>query len=181
MAQSATEGSSPLSRGIQFMTYISEECFRIIPALAGNTMAVAHARAAATDHPRSRGEYAIRGAGEDGGAGSSPLSRGIPWQLWQWCTSRGIIPALAGNTLDDRRGSWLPEDHPRSRGEYGGHQHGSDAPYGSSPLSRGIPCRPRGSRTRYRIIPALAGNTYSHSPRGFNFRDHPRSRGEYRR
>ena len=50
---------------------------------------------------------------------------------------------------------------------------------GSSPLSRGIPVQLRSVHPEQRIIPALAGNTYSHSPRGFGFRDHPRSRGEY--
>ena len=113
--------------------------------------------------------------------GSSPLSRGIPGSAAGTWGPRGIIPALAGNTLPrlaGLRGHW---DHPRSRGEYA---HGKDAAYtaqGSSPLSRGI--RRVGAPLAFLagIIPALAGNTSCPRRPGRRDRDHPRSRGEYAR
>ena len=73
----------------------------------------------------------------------------------------GIIPALAGNTFFFWTGAAIPQDHPRSRGEYsqglsGLHQRG-----GSSPLSRGIRRAASDVCSGLRIIPALAGNTNS--------------------
>ena len=50
---------------------------------------------------------------------------------------------------------------------------------GSSPLSRGILERIVVRRFALRIIPALAGNTSSHSSGSSARADHPRSRGEY--
>ena len=50
---------------------------------------------------------------------------------------------------------------------------------GSSPLSRGIPNRPRRRTQRRRIIPALAGNTRKRLLALNQAADHPRSRGEY--
>ena len=50
---------------------------------------------------------------------------------------------------------------------------------GSSPLSRGIPCRYAGISACRGIIPALAGNTGGCGAGRAAFRDHPRSRGEY--
>ena len=51
--------------------------------------------------------------------------------------------------------------------------------HGSSPLSRGILGGQSPWASLPRIIPALAGNTYSSLFCGAAIRDHPRSRGEY--
>ena len=91
-------GSSPLSRGIRTPNVHEQVGERIIPALAGNTAFHLQLDVWSRDHPRSRGEYrGIRAHGR-GMAGSSPLSRGIPLRLQWRLRSRGIIPALAGNT-----------------------------------------------------------------------------------
>ena len=50
-------GSSPLSRGIRGLYYLDTIKRRIIPALAGNTLAVLAMGYLEGDHPRSRGEY----------------------------------------------------------------------------------------------------------------------------
>ena len=91
-------GSSPLSRGIPAQVAGSLLIARIIPALAGNTTLTLTLTRVCSDHPRSRGEYSNtmqrvlplpdhpRSRGEYqiepwvhiAGAGSSPLSRGIP-------------------------------------------------------------------------------------------------------
>ena len=54
-------------------------------------------------------------------------------------------------------------DHPRSRGEYDLWAWWIGCGLGSSPLSRGIPADVAGVRRDARIIPALAGNTWSRS------------------
>ena len=74
--------------------------------------------------------------------------------------TRGIIPALAGNTPLDLGHYLLPPDHPRSRGEY--------------------PASARMVISASRIIPALAGNTSPQQCVSVTSADHPRSRGEYR-
>ena len=153
---------------------------RIIPALAGNTRRVPGEAQSGSDHPRSRGEYGpFSGAGVDH-HGSSPLSRGIRSDVEEPRVRVRIIPALAGNTCFRQVRLLLTEDHPRSRGEYKARANYADRATGSSPLSRGILPRQEPARTCTRIIPALAGNTNLLLECLDPFRDHPRSRGEYR-
>ena len=172
-------GSSPLSRGIQLPPELPERPTRIIPALAGNTMNWATLKLAWRDHPRSRGEYSARDRRVRRALGSSPLSRGILGGLSQMASGNRIIPALAGNTSLLVVGCILCRDHPRSRGEYHKKWPFFPRPYGSSPLSRGIPNHPPSAARTCRIIPALAGNTATRHATHAPERDHPRSRGEY--
>ena len=152
---------------------------RIIPALAGNTWPGSFDDGTARDHPRSRGEYQTGRAFGVHCHGSSPLSRGIRCSETSGCAVRGIIPALAGNTIEPA-GPVLPAgDHPRSRGEYAPAARMTISTEGSSPLSRGIHTAQEHALDRRRIIPALAGNTMSAIELYILFPDHPRSRGEY--
>ena len=112
-------------------------------------------------------------------SGSSPLSRGIRRRDQETRHRVGIIPALAGNTAAPHWRSFRRPDHPRSRGEYSVMVSFLPQRGGSSPLSRGIR-RSRGGRADVvRIIPALAGNTWTAWSTPIRPRDHPRSRGEY--
>ena len=178
---SETPGSSPLSRGIRRSIDPARAARRIIPALAGNTTHRCSFTLSSTDHPRSRGEYAVDAevAGDLGG--SSPLSRGILTQAGYGTELRGIIPALAGNTPDPSSATTATGDHPRSRGEYGCLSQVSYWLGGSSPLSRGIHYPLQEAPHRVRIIPALAGNTAPRGAFSATGGDHPRSRGEYPR
>ena len=172
-------GSSPLSRGIPPRPRAGLPQSRIIPALAGNTGWGTHLPPFRWDHPRSRGEY-DRGFVEDlHRGGSSPLSRGIPPRRGSMIPSRGIIPALAGNTRQARHREDRGEDHPRSRGEYKRRAAPLVWQLGSSPLSRGIRAQAGQIPLRRGIIPALAGNTRFPMRRSRPPQDHPRSRGEY--
>ena len=172
-------GSSPLSRGIRLSVAAASRSGGIIPALAGNTREGVRRRLRRGDHPRSRGEYWGDNEPDSALVGSSPLSRGIrvPGRLHG--DHGRIIPALAGNTVVGMTGVVPAPDHPRSRGEYVPVGQLHVAPYGSSPLSRGILVRCKIIQIRIRIIPALAGNTRRSSPCTASRRDHPRSRGEY--
>ena len=93
----------------------------------------------------------------------------------------GIIPALAGNTVDRFPEAPGSPDHPRSRGEYVMGRSMPRSRFGSSPLSRGILLLLGGDLLTDRIIPALAGNTSMAMVGDIRKPDHPRSRGEYRR
>ena len=90
-----------------------------------------------------------------------------------------IIPALAGNTaaLYLLITNW--GDHPRSRGEYRCFMATPLVRLGSSPLSRGILPKAHRIKPAVRIIPALAGNTWTMRIIQMFAKDHPRSRGEY--
>ena len=111
-------GSSPLSRGIPAHRRHPGRRPGIIPALAGNTAKSGRKRTNCSDHPRSRGEYAPPQLRRSGVMGSSPLSRGIRTVKSHEPPHRGIIPALAGNTIHSELMRRFSRDHPRSRGEY---------------------------------------------------------------
>ena len=176
----SAQGSSPLSRGIPVAAGHERPVGGIIPALAGNTFALATRTGGSWDHPRSRGEYPTGNPGNRSPVGSSPLSRGILVPRWRLALRRGIIPALAGNTACLAAGARASADHPRSRGEYSNWFISRLKLRGSSPLSRGI-LRVLGVRfVQMGIIPALAGNTRPPRIMPRPMRDHPRSRGEYR-
>ena len=117
-ADSKTQGSSPLSRGILRLCMMVFCALGIIPALAGNTPVFQGRYTGQWDHPRSRGEYYARLSAKASAHGSSPLSRGIRTLPRVPAERRRIIPALAGNTPPARGTATRPWDHPRSRGEY---------------------------------------------------------------
>ena len=132
-----------------------------------------------TDHPRSRGVYAVGLAIALTACGSSPLARGLRSGPAPSRGRAGIIPARAGFT--GRRPARRPRgrDHPRSRGVY---QHlllQRVKPVGSSPLARGLPPVVAVHQVLVRIIPARAGFTHQRQDTGTRRGDHPRSRGVY--
>ena len=174
-----TTGSSPLSRGIHWVSGDLEAGVGIIPALAGNTAAQLKEEQLIGDHPRSRGEYCVALTSTCFPVGSSPLSRGIHGVVNELGDELRIIPALAGNTTGVHAPVTGKQDHPRSRGEYGQVIIFVTRRFGSSPLSRGIQGLPESIDARFRIIPALAGNTTTSDMVAYDLPDHPRSRGEY--
>ena len=152
-------GSSPLARGLPGPRRLKGRQARIIPARAGFTSSPPAAAPLMSDHPRSRGVYAICAASMIAVRGSSPLARGLPrWAGIEDAWIR-IIPARAGFTglmLVVRQPA---KDHPRSRGVYEGAHSGFPSRGGSSPLARGLRAHQHRQSTQ--------------SP------DHPRSRGVY--
>ena len=93
----------------------------------------------------------------------------------------GIIPARAGFTRRPRWRAPRPTDHPRSRGVYPAQSGPPPHSTGSSPLARGLPRRVLRAARGRGIIPARAGFTRSSRTQTTGRRDHPRSRGVYRR
>ena len=74
-------GSSPLARGLLKEKVAGIRQNRIIPARAGFTVERRTVMKFRTDHPRSRGVYALATLKESGVEGSSPLARGLP--IWR--------------------------------------------------------------------------------------------------
>ena len=102
-------GSSPLARGLLRPHRNLSWWFRIIPARAGFTVAVAVLMVMVPDHPRSRGVYYWTGQAGGVTVGSSPLARGLLYRRAAGEAADGIIPARAGFTLAD---PWNPNDEP---------------------------------------------------------------------
>ena len=154
-------GSSPLARGLRRRR-------RAAPGGGG-------------DHPRSRGVYNLAVSWAETGRGSSPLARGLPGDVVGTVLDMGIIPARAGFTEEYSGTVPWGWDHPRSRGVYCDWDDRSVLGHGSSPLARGLPPRRSGAERNVGIIPARAGFTSRFVSSRRALRDHPRSRGVYRR
>ena len=95
---SATQGSSPHSRGALGGVGVLRVRDGIIPAFAGSTTRRGRGRRIRRDHPRIRGEHPFPWLTKNDVPGSSPHSRGArnaeaPSGSWF-----GIIPAFAGST-----------------------------------------------------------------------------------
>ena len=154
-------GSSPLARGLRSEATGRALEIGIIPARAGFTRTARRSHRRAWDHPRSRGVYPRGHAGLPGPA--------------------RIIPARAGFTIVDRRPAVERGDHPRSRGVYEREIPTCARADGSSPLARGLRKATNWWENTIGIIPARAGFTRSLPSLCDDSRDHPRSRGVYRR
>ena len=173
------EGSSPHTRGLPATSTSTTPFTGIIPAHAGFTNCDPKYFLAASDHPRTRGVYAL--APESGlvSQGSSPHTRGLPDLDPRAGAERRIIPAHAGFTIlgfVTVPASW---DHPRTRGVYVPRYACSMRVVGSSPHTRGLPHRDMGGLIQRRIIPAHAGFTQQGRAGARHSADHPRTRGVY--
>ena len=113
--------------------------------------------------------------------GSSPLARGLRPLGRSGANRAGIIPARAGFTRRRTRPPPHRQDHPRSRGVYLVLGSTMKVFSGSSPLARGLRSSDGHRLASARIIPARAGFTLDCGPAGRREKDHPRSRGVYRR
>ena len=152
-------GSSPRARGTRRLGADDDRLVRLIPACAGNTVAVQLRRLSATAHPRVRGEHLEGSSSTVAASGSSPRARGTRRVGGGPHAHERLIPACAGNTSPSATISRLVR--------------------GSSPRARGT--RRKNPRTGLLrgLIPACAGNTPRprRSARGCGA--HPRVRGEH--
>ena len=176
---SSGRGSSPLARGLPCAVALAAGPAGIIPARAGFTAWDSHIITGATDHPRSRGVYAVHSEHTAEISGSSPLARGLHVITGADVAYARIIPARAGFTGHARCRASHRGDHPRSRGVYAARRAPARPRGGSSPLARGLPIRNPQTYVFSRIIPARAGFTLFQCVLSRSAEDHPRSRGVY--
>ena len=147
----------------------------ITPAYAGNTFESKFTGKVAEDHPRLRGEHALRCPNKKEARGSPPLTRGTQRSDTCVCQSGGITPAYAGNTMYIFRTTLLYQDHPRLRGEHHNSLNSSLSSMGSPPLTRGTLYGYYRHKVERGITPAYAGNTMFFFSFVFPCRDHPRT------
>ena len=177
-AQATRRGSSPLTRGKPRNETMPPNTAGLIPAHAGKTLAKPQLTDFMRAHPRSRGENSVGRGGNEGGTGSSPLTRGKRDLRRIQRVTVGLIPAHAGKTSFSRGSAAPSAAHPRSRGENRYASASARSPLGSSPLTRGkhheadLECLGVG------LIPAHAGKTLADGEPRRGPGAHPRSRGE---
>ena len=135
----SSAGSSPLARGLHTRQCVVDDFCRIIPARAGFTSARFRKASPSSDHPRSRGVYALNKFTPQRNEGSSPLARGLRSRILGRLRSFRITPARAGFTSRTWTKAPATTDHPRSRGVYRGSMRAISPRVGSSPLARGLP------------------------------------------
>ena len=179
LAKAASNGSSPLARGLLAPSLERWPGLGIIPARAGFTARHSISAHVLRDHPRSRGVYWPDCASACPMCGSSPLARGLPDRGRGRAQVDGIIPARAGFTSLRRPQSGRRRDHPRSRGVYPIPSPDPGPHFGSSPLARGLPVLWSPAIGACGIIPARAGFTDGGDVECDGVEDHPRSRGVY--
>ena len=110
--------------------------------------------------------------------GSSPRVRGTQLVLLIFSGNHRIIPACAGNAYQLFLMYVSLPDHPRVCGERGFRNFSACSTCGSSPRVRGTPRRGEQEATRFRIIPACAGNACEILRKALAPLDHPRVCGE---
>ena len=111
-------GSSPRLRGTLSLRGSSYDTPGIIPALAGNMVAIMLLRFLCRDHPRACGEHYTYDSADINSMGSSPRLRGTSGIPARRSHKSWIIPALAGNIKPKAGTAESPWDHPRACGEH---------------------------------------------------------------
>ena len=150
---------------------------RIIPARAGQTVALLSAANAPPDHPRACGANPPRMASANRGGGSSPRVRGKLHRFPLRSFRVRIIPARAGQTDAYRIDDYEHPDHPRACGANGQHHTTPGSATGSSPRVRGKLDPAHVYALYRRIIPARAGQTRRRPQQTSRPPDHPRACG----
>ena len=156
---SASNGSSPHTRGALPAFDVPVDFGGIIPAYAGSTSTHFFLFWSYSDHPRIRGEHRANLPVESADCGSSPHTRGARRGWCLFCSRTG--------------------DHPRIRGEHFLLGVPDSVSEGSSPHTRGALEAEADRVQEDRIIPAYAGSTIMAFSFLFAVLDHPRIRGEH--
>ena len=131
----------------------------ITPACAGKTVRGAGDDAAASDHPRMRGEDGNLTHTTLSVRGSPPHARGrLRGELGRHRLN-GITPACAGKTASHDGHSRRVQDHPGMRGEDSSGTCALSQMPGSPPHARGRPTMSAWPGRVIRITPACAGKT----------------------
>ena len=178
MPRQSIAGSSPRTRGTLIPAWRRARRTRFIPADAGN--ALRHPSFVPPDpvHPRGRGERAGVNMRAWSPTGSSPRTRGTRHRVHARNLHHRFIPADAGNADIAFLFCCARPVHPRGRGEREGEAVSSAFTAGSSPRTRGTLLGESFLVTKYRFIPADAGNALRSALTTSMATVHPRGRGE---
>ena len=170
-------GSSPRVRGKPDASSRNGRSVRIIPARAGQTVALLSAANAPPDHPRACGANHSDPRSPRVHSGSSPRVRGKHVSCFTMRDCLRIIPARAGQTYVVMNTTGVDPDHPRACGANADNGQTVATRNGSSPRVRGKLARSAQVGHGVRIIPARAGQTHARHAPARTSPDHPRACG----
>ena len=172
-------GSSPRVRGTHHIIRLPQHGSRVIPAGAGNTMILTLYNKKWTGHPRGCGEHRIDQLRAGWRHGSSPRVRGTPRARKSPFQTARVIPAGAGNTMDQNCPPPKIPGHPRGCGEHAAPVARIAPDTGSSPRVRGTRPPLFCATHNDRVTPAGAGNTRRPHAADSAPTGHPRGCGEH--
>ena len=153
-------GSSPRVRGRLRVHLACLLDFGLIPACAGQTPRSRARCPARRAHPRVCGADLLTPPSGKPAGGSSPRVRGRRRLTLCRGTQRGLIPACAGQTIQEIHQMSTALAHPRVCGADLSSRSIREAWPGSSPRVRGRQLGYPVLRAGLRLIPACAGQTY---------------------
>ena len=174
---SSWPGLSPRVRGNQAVAQVIRRHQGSIPASAGEPNSSSVAIVVAGVYPRECGGTGQPPRGRLPRRGLSPRVRGNPAWQFRAASSRGSIPASAGEPSSAGRSGGKCKVYPRECGgthDVRGHR---ESGAGLSPRVRGNPLASRPVRTASRSIPASAGEPWPWSPSAVARRVYPRECG----
>ena len=171
-------GSSPRVRGKPVELDRVSRADRLIPARAGKTTRDPSSRSGLWAHPRACGENWANAGKTVPFEGSSPRVRGKRGRGREGRRLRGLIPARAGKTYENKTGQPITAAHPRACGENTLTTWPATGSSGSSPRVRGKRNHLAGQAPDAGLIPARAGKTRRRPRPGCSTRAHPRACGE---
>ena len=171
-------GSPPHARGKDGETYSATSYGRITPACAGKSCSSLSQSRIDWDHPRMRGEKALKYMVDSEHKGSPPHARGKVLGHRQALDVPRITPACAGKRPSEPRWCRWRRDHPRMRGEKFQIYISLKQILGSPPHARGKESKSETFHFRTRITPACAGKRIRNRTERRGRGDHPRMRGE---
>ena len=137
--------------------------------------------AAASDHPRIRGDHDEPIRARDARLGPPPHSRGSHPIHRLNHGDEGTTPAFAGITSSSTPSAGSTKDHPRIRGDHIANTLTARSEIGPPPHSRGSPRLAPSRSLRRRTTPAFAGITAGQRRSRPGASDHPRIRGDHPR
>ena len=153
----APSGTSPRVRGKPYMMHPSTVNGGYIPACAGEALRRIIAVRTPSVHPRVCGGSPNRPRRGRLNMGTSPRVRGKPSQDRSRMTTKGYIPACAGEARRPSGASRTDAVHPRVCGGSRSTAKPATKSRGTSPRVRGKPKGVRVTEREIRYIPACAG------------------------
>ena len=174
-------GTPPRARGSLDLPGLGRRVGRNTPACAGITVTWPSTTAASQEHPRVRGDHFAAEEPLCHECGTPPRARG---SLHRGSRARGVqrnTPACAGITPSTGGDSSEPPEHPRVRGDHSLLGSAEEAKSGTPPRARGSPSSACWRGAERRNTPACAGITRQGRRGTWDYREHPRVRGDHAR
>ncbi len=171
-------GSSPYTRGTPRLHRCISSDSRFIPIHTGNSHPLVRRRVTGPVHPHTHGELSDRICPSRISNGSSPYTRGTPFDADGFKNGRRFIPIHTGNSPEPVKEEPVQTVHPHTHGELERGERGVVRRLGSSPYTRGTLLIVSVSIDNLRFIPIHTGNSSGTHYTRRSWSVHPHTHGE---